>query len=78
MRREPRRLIQVGEMAEAVPGAGGTPKPSSHDIHTKGKKLQKFWRRLWLKEFHLSSCLFVFIRVHWWFVFINDQPFFLA
>ena len=42
---------------------------------------EAFWRRLWLQEVHLSSGLssglFVFIRVHSWFVFINDQPFFL-
>ena len=36
-----------------------------------------FWRRLSLKEVHLSSGLFVFIRVHSWFVFIDDRPFFL-
>ena len=36
-----------------------------------------FWRRLWLKEVHLSSGLFVFIGVHSWFIFINDRPFFL-
>ena len=35
------------------------------------------WRRLWLKQVHLSSCLFVFIRVHLWFIFISDRPFFL-
>ena len=35
-----------------------------------------FWRRLWLKEVYLSSCLFVFLRVHSWFIFIN-RPFFL-
>ena len=38
---------------------------------------EAFWCRLWLKEVYLSSCLFVFIRVHSWFVFVNDQPFFL-
>jgi hypothetical protein len=30
-----------------------------------------------LKEVHLYSCLFVFIRVHSWFIFIDDRPFFL-
>ena len=49
---------------------------SSHPGH---KIAEAFWRRLWLKEVHLylSSGLFVFIRVHSWFIFINDQPFFL-
>ena len=48
---------------------------SSH----QGQKIaEAFWRRLWLKEVHLSSGLFVFIRVHLWFVFNNDQPFVLA
>ena len=63
-------------------GAGGTPAlpgsrhpmTSSHQGHNIA---EAFWRRLWLKEVHLSSGLFVFIRVHWWFVFINDGPFFL-
>ena len=32
---------------------------------------------MWLKEVHLSSGLFVFIRVYSWIVFINDQLFFL-
>ena len=37
-----------------------------------GKKIEDaFWRPLWLKEVHLSSGLFVFIRVHSWFVFIS-------
>ena len=42
-----------------------------HDI------AEAFGRRLSLKEVHLSSVLFAFICVHSWFVFINDQPFFL-
>ena len=63
-------------------GAGGTPAlpgglhpmTSSH----QGQKIaEAFWRRLWLKEVHLSSGLFVFIRVHSWFVFIDDRLFFL-
>ena len=80
------RLIQVGEMAEAVPGlvragrprsqeaiiaggsAGGTPAlPGSHHSMTSSHQGQKiadaFWCRLWLKEVHLSSCLFVCLRV---------------
>ena len=45
---------------------------SSH----QGRKIaEAFWRRLWLKQVHLSSGLFVFIGVHSWFVFINDRPF---
>ena len=36
-----------------------------------------FWCRLSLKQVHLFSGLFVFIRVHWWFVFINGRLFFL-
>ena len=35
------------------------------------------WCRLWLKQVYLCFGLFVLIRVHWWFVFINDQLFFL-
>ena len=58
----------------ALPG-GLHPMTSSH----QGQKIaEAFWRRLWLKEVHLSSGLFVFIRVHSWFVFNNDQPFVLA
>ena len=63
-------------------GAGGTPAlpgaiilmTSSHQGH---KIAEAFWCRLWLKQVHLSSGLFVFLRVHSWFVFINDQRFFL-
>ena len=47
---------------------------SSHQGH---QIAEAFWRPLSLKEIHLSSGLFVFIRVHSWFVFINDQRFFL-
>ena len=65
------RLVQVGEMAEAVPHH---PMTSSHQGH---EIADAFWCRLSLKEIHLSSGLFVFIRVHSWFVFINDQRFFL-
>ena len=43
----------------------------------RDKIAEAFWCRLSLKEVHLSSGLFVFIRVHSWFVFIDDQPFFL-
>ena len=45
--------------------------------HQGYKSAAAFWRRLSFKEVHLSSGLFVFIRVDWWFVFINDQLFFL-
>ena len=62
-------------------GAGGTPAlpgslhpmTSSHQGH---QIAEAFWCRLWLREVHLSSDLFVFIGVHSWFIFINDQPFF--
>ena len=62
-------------------GAGGTPAlpgslhpmTSSHQGH---KVAEAFSCRLWLKEVHLSSGLFVFIGVHWWFVFNNDQAVF--
>ena len=47
---------------------------SSHSGH---EIAEAFWFRLSLKEVHLSSCLFVFIRVHSWFVFMNDRLFFL-
>ena len=48
-----------------------TSSPQGHKI------AEVFWCRLWLREVHLSSRLFVSIRVHSWFIFINDQPFFL-
>ena len=48
---------------------------SSHQGH---QIAEVFWCRLWLKEVHLSSGSFVFIRVHLWFVFINDRLFFLV
>ena len=62
--------------------AGGTPAlPGSHHPMTssyQGHKIaEAFWYRLCLKQVHLSSGLFVFIRVHSWFVFINDRLFFL-
>ena len=63
-------------------GAGGTPAlPGSlrpvTSLDQRDKIAEAFGRRLWLQEVHLSSSLFVFIRVHSWFVFINGQPFFL-
>ena len=66
--------------AGGTPALPGSPHPmtSSHQGHNIA---EAFRRRLWLQQVHLSSGLssglFVFIRVHWWFVFINDQPFFL-
>ena len=62
--------------------AGGTPAlpgglPPMTGSHQRDKSAEAFWRQLSLKEVHLSSCLFVFIRIHSWFVFINDRPFFL-
>ena len=45
--------------------------------HQGPKIAEVFWRPLSLKEVHLSSGLFVFIRVHLWFVFMNDRLFFL-
>ena len=43
----------------------------------QGHKIaEAFWYRLSLKEVYLSSCLFVFLRVHSWFILIN-RPFFL-
>ena len=44
---------------------------SSHSGH---EIAEAFWFRLSLKEVHLSSCLFVFIRVHSWFVFSAGVP----
>ena len=63
-------------------GASGTPAlPGSHhpmiSSHQGHKIAEAFWRPLWLKEGRLSSGLFVFIRVHWWFVFMNDRLFIL-
>ena len=63
-------------------GAGGTPAlpgglPPMTGSHQRDKSAEAFWRRLWLKEVHLSSGLFVFIRVHSWFVFIKHRLFFL-
>ena len=45
--------------------------------HQRDKSAEVFWRQLSLKEVHQSSGLFVFIRVHSWFVFMNHRPFFL-
>ena len=61
--------------------AGGTPAlpgglPPMTWSHQRDKSAEAFWRQLSLKEVHQSSCLFVFIRVHSWFVFINHRPFF--
>ena len=63
-------------------GAGGTPAlPGSLHPMTSSQQGHKIAEALgycmWLKEVHLSSGLFVFIRVYSWFVFINDQLFFL-
>ena len=63
-------------------GVGGTPElPGSHhpmtSSHPGHKIAEAFGYRLLLKEVPLSSCLFVFIRVHSWFFFINGRPFFL-
>ena len=62
--------------------AGGTPAlPGNLHPMTSSDQRDKiaeaFGCRLSLKEVYLSSGLFVFIRVHSWFVFIDDQPFFL-
>ena len=74
----PCRSIRVEEMGEAIPLCGRdaraplgglSPMTGSHQGHHIAKAL---WRRLWLKQVHRSSGLFVFIRVHSWFVFIND------
>ncbi len=47
---------------------------SSH----QGQKIaEAFGFRLSLKQVHLPSSLFVFIRVHSWFVFIKHRLFFL-
>ncbi len=43
----------------------------------RDKIAEAFGRRLSLQQVHLSSGLFVSIRVHLWFVFINDRLFFL-
>ena len=50
--------------------AGGTPAlpsglPPMTGSHQRDKSAETFWRQLSLKEVHLSSGLFVFIRVHW-------------
>ena len=64
------RLIQVGEMAEAVPGLVRAGRPRSQEAiipshrHTKGTKLQMhFSAACRLEEFHLSSCSFV-VHLH--------------
>ena len=87
------RLIQVGEMVEAVPGlvrAGrprsqeaiivraGRPRsrePSSYDIVTP--RAQNFRSILAPLVVEGDPSVFRSIRVHSWFVFINDQRFFL-
>ena len=40
--------------------------------HQRDKSAKAFWRQLSLKEVHQSS---VPIRVHWWFVFIDERLF---
>ena len=60
--------------------AGGTPAlpgglPPMTGSHQRDKSAEAFWRQLSLKEVHLSSGLFVFIRVHSWFVFKHDLQF---
>ena len=62
--------------------AGGTPAlpgglPPMTGSHQRDKSAEAFWRQLSLKEVHLPSSLFVFIRVHSWFVFIKHRLFFL-
>ena len=62
-------------------GAGGTPAlPGSRHPMTSSQQghqiAETFWRRLSLKQVHLSSGLFVFIRVHSWFVFIKRSAVF--
>ena len=62
-------------------GAGGTPAlPGSRHPMTSSQQghqiAEAFWRRLSLKQVHLSSGLFVFIRVHSWFVFIKRSAVF--
>ena len=42
--------------------------------HQRDKSAEAFWRQLSLKEVHQSSWP---IRVHWWFVFIDERLFFL-
>ena len=75
------RLIQVRKMVEAVPGLVRAGRPRSQEaiiVHAQGHQIaDAFWRPLWLKQVHPSSGLFVSIRVHSWFVFINARPFFL-
>ena len=58
--------------------AGGTPAlpgglPPMTGSHQRDKSAEAFWRQLSLKQVHLSSGLFVFIRVHSWFVFIKPK-----
>ncbi len=111
------RLIQVGEMAEAVPGLVRAGRPRSRErelgtllnywnnldrrflnsgysttspahcasyssnsttspVHAQGHQIaDAFGCRLSFKQVHLSSALFVSIRVHSWFVFMSAQPF---
>ena len=78
--RAPREAIklQVGSngLTNGTPALPGShhPMTSSHQGHNIA---EAFWCRLWLKEVHVSSCLFVFLRVHSWFIFMNDRPSFL-
>ena len=57
-------------------GAGGTPAlPGSRYPMTSSPQghqtAEAFWCRLSLKEVHVSACLFVFLRVHSWSIFIH-------
>ena len=62
--------------------AGGTPAlPGGlhpmRSFHRGHDIAEAFRHRLWWKEVHPYSGLFVLIRVDSWFVFNNDRPFFL-
>ena len=74
------RLIQVGEMAEAVPGLvrAGRPRSRGAIIVRAGRPRSRgggIFVQEALKQIHLSSGLFVFIRGPSWFVFISCRLF---
>ena len=74
------RLIQVGRwprLCQAWCGrdARAPRKPSSHDIVTP--RAQNGRRILVPLVVEGGLSVFVFLRVHSWFIFINDRPFFL-
>ena len=74
------RLIPVKEMAEAAGGfvRAGRPRSrgacSHYVVIPRAQNCRSIWAPLVIEG---GLSVFVSIRVYWWFVFMNDRPFFL-